>query len=93
VHEAGLARDLIRKAEDLAVAEGARRVTAVTVRIGSLANVTGEHLREHFTTEAKGTMAEGAAVEVVEGPAGEEALNDPHALDLLLVGLEVEEGP
>jgi hydrogenase nickel incorporation protein HypA/HybF len=92
VHEAGLARDLIGKAEDLAIAEGARRVTAVTVRIGALANVTGEHLREHFAVEAKGTMAEGAVVEVVEGPDGEEALRDPHSMDLLLVGFEVEEG-
>jgi Zn finger protein HypA/HybF involved in hydrogenase expression len=78
VHEAGLARDLIRDPEDLAVAEGARRVTALTVRIGSLANVTGEHLREYFAAEAEGTMVEGAVVEgavveVVEGPTGEEA--------------------
>jgi hydrogenase nickel incorporation protein HypA/HybF len=93
VHEAGLARDLIHRAEDLARAEGARRVTAVTVRIGGLASVTGEHLREHFATEARGTMAEGAVVEVIEGPDGEEALADPHALDLLLVGIEVEESP
>jgi hydrogenase nickel incorporation protein HypA/HybF len=92
VHEAGLARDLIRQAEDLAIAEGARRVKAVTVRLGALANVTGEHLRGHFAEEAKGTMAEGAVVEVVEGPGGEGALNDPHSMDLLLVGLEVEEG-
>ena len=91
MHEAGLARDLIRRAEDLAVAEGARRVTSVTVRIGGLASVTGEHLREHFLNEARGTMAEGAIVEVVEGPSGEEAISDPHALDLLLVGIEVEE--
>jgi hydrogenase nickel incorporation protein HypA/HybF len=93
VHEAGLARDLIRRAEEMAKAEGARRVTAVTVRIGGLANVTGEHLREHFATEALGTMAEGAVVEVVQGPDDDEALTDPHAMDLLLVGLEVEEGP
>ena len=92
MHEAGLARDLIHRAEELARAEGARRVTAVTVRIGGLANVTAEHLREHFVAEAKGTMAEGAAVEVVEGPDGEDALTDPHAMDLLLVGIEVEEG-
>jgi len=31
-------------------------------------------------------------VEVVEGPGGEEALRDPHSMDLLLVGFEVEEG-
>ena len=92
MHEAGLARDLISKAEDLAIAEGARRVTAVTVRIGALANVTGEHLREHFTEEAKGTLAEGAVVEVVQGPDGERALSDPYSMDLLLVGIEVEEG-
>lgn len=91
MHEAGLARDLIRRAEDLAIAEGARRVTAVTVRVGALASVTGEHLREHFLAEAKGTMLEGAEVELVEGPEGEKALHDPHAMDLLLIGIEVEE--
>lgn len=92
MHEAGLARDLIRRAEDLAIAEGARRVTAVTVRIGALANVTGDHLRQHFAQEARGTMAEGARVEVAAGPDGEAALADPHSMDLLLVGIEVEEG-
>lgn len=92
MHEAGLARDLICRAEDLAVAEGARRVTAVTVRIGALANVTGERLRAHFAEEARGTMVEGAVVEVVEGPGGEGARRDPHSMDLLLVGIEVEEG-
>ena len=91
MHEAGLARDLIRRAEEQAVAAGARRITAVTVRIGGLASVTGEHLREHFVAEAKGTMAEGAAVEAIPGPDGEEALADPHALDLLLVGIEIED--
>ncbi len=92
MHEAGLARDLIRKAEDVAIAAGARRVTAVTVRIGALANVTGDHLREHFAAEASGTLVEGAQVEVVEGPDGDGALSDPHSMDLLLLGIEVEEG-
>lgn len=92
MHEAGLARDLISRAEDLAIAEGARRVTAVTVRLGALVDVTGEHLREHFIAEARGTMAEGAVFEVVAGPEGEGALSDPHSMDLLLVGIRVEEG-
>ena len=90
--EAGLARDLIRRAEDLAIAEGARRVTAVTVRIGALASVTGDDLRVHFAEEARGTMAEGATVEVVAGPDGEDGLADPHSMDLLLVGIETGEG-
>ena len=41
MHEAGPARDLIRRAEDFAIADGARRVTVVTGRIGGPANVTG----------------------------------------------------
>jgi hydrogenase nickel incorporation protein HypA/HybF len=90
--EAALARDLIRQAEDLAIAQGARRVTAVTVRIGSLANVTGDQLRERFAEESNGTMVEGATVGVVEGPGGEGAASDPHSMDLLLTGYEVEEG-
>lgn len=90
--EAGLALDLIRRAEDLAIAEGARRVTAVTVRIGALVSVTGDDLRAHFAEQARGTMAEGATVEVVVGPDGEGALADPHSMDLLLVGIETGEG-
>jgi len=90
--EAGLARDLIRRAEDLALAEGARRVTAVRVRIGALAGVTGDDLRAHFAQEARGTMAEGATVEVVAGPNGEGTPADPHSMDLLLVGIETGEG-
>lgn len=90
--EAALARDLVRQAEDLAIAQGARRVTAVTVRIGSLVNVTGDQLRERFAEESKGTMAEGATVGVVEGPSGELAAFDPHSMDLLLTACEVEEG-
>jgi hydrogenase nickel incorporation protein HypA/HybF len=90
--EAGLARDLILRAEDLAIAEGARRVTAVRVRIGALVGVTGEDLRAQFAEQARGTMAEGARVEVVAGPDGDQALADPHVMDLLLVDIETGEG-
>lgn len=55
MYEAGLARERIRRAEDLAISEG-------------------------------------MIVEVVEGPSGEGAISGPHALDLLLVGAQVEGG-
>jgi len=43
----------------------AERVTAVRVRLGALSHFTPEHFREHFDHAARGTVAEGAAVEAV----------------------------
>ena len=92
MHEASLADDLVRKAEQVARAEGAVRVTSVTVRVGGLCHLTSEHLCEHFTEAARGTIVEGSAVKVVEGPGGDEGLADPHSMDLLLLSVDVEGG-
>jgi len=60
VHERALMRDLIGRIET--EAEGAR-VVRVRVRLGALSHFTVEHFREHFDDAARGTVAEGAAVE------------------------------
>jgi hydrogenase nickel incorporation protein HypA/HybF len=93
MHEASLAADLVRKAEAVARAEGAERITTVTVRIGALAHVTGEHLAGHFAEAARGSLAEGARVESITGPDDEAALDDPNAADVILLSVEVEGGP
>ncbi len=92
MHEASLAEDLVHKAVQVALAEGASRVTSVTVRVGGLCHLTPDHLWEHFAEAARGTIVEGAAVEVVEGPSGDEGLSDPHGMDLLLLSVDVEGG-
>jgi hydrogenase nickel incorporation protein HypA/HybF len=39
-------------------------VTRISVRLGVLSHFTEEHFREHFEDAAKGTLAEGAEVDV-----------------------------
>jgi hydrogenase nickel incorporation protein HypA/HybF len=63
VHEKALMNDLMRKLEAEAEAEGGRRVTRIRVRLGALSHFTEAHFREHFEDAARGTLAEGAAVE------------------------------
>jgi hydrogenase nickel incorporation protein HypA/HybF len=60
VHEQALMDDLMRKLES--EARGAR-VTRIRVRLGALSHFTEAHFREHFEDAARGTVAEGAAVE------------------------------
>jgi hydrogenase nickel incorporation protein HypA/HybF len=77
VHEQAVMRDVVGRILDLAALEGASTVTRVNVRLGALSHFTPGHFREHFEDAARGTAAEGAAVEAVlsddtnaEGAAG-----------------------
>ncbi len=63
MHEKALMDDLIRKLEAEARSEGAARVTRIRVRLGALSHFTEAHFREHFEDAARGTVADGAAVE------------------------------
>jgi hydrogenase nickel incorporation protein HypA/HybF len=63
MHERALMRDLLRKIESSARAEGGIRVTRIRVRLGALSHFTPEHFREHFEDASRGTLAEGAEVE------------------------------
>jgi hydrogenase nickel incorporation protein HypA/HybF len=86
MHERALMRDVMARIEDVARAEGAARVTRVAVRLGALSHFSPEHFREHFEDAARGTVAEGAAVD-----ASVEA--DPtadRARDVVLESVEVE---
>jgi hydrogenase nickel incorporation protein HypA/HybF len=63
VHEQALMRDLVGRIDELAAAEQATAVTRIRVRLGALSHFTPEHFREHFDDAARGTRAEGAAVD------------------------------
>jgi hydrogenase nickel incorporation protein HypA/HybF len=56
--------DLMRKIEAEARSEDGRHVTCIRVRLGALSHFTEDHFREHFADASRGTVAEGAAVEV-----------------------------
>lgn len=87
MHEMSLIHDLMRKIETIAREQNAARVAGVKVRLGALAHISVGHFREHFEEESKGTIADGARLDVVE--LTDE--NDPQAQDILLDSVEVED--
>lgn len=87
MHEMSLIHDLMRKIEMIASDQKATQVAGVKVRIGALAHISADHFREHFEEEAKGTIAEGARLEV-QMLTDE---NDPQAQDIILESVEVED--
>jgi Zn finger protein HypA/HybF involved in hydrogenase expression len=87
MHERAVVADLIRKAVEVAVEEGASRVTRMTVRVGGLSHVDPAALAAQVEQAATGTPVEGAAVEVAMSDG--DPLADPHADQVRLVSVEV----
>ena len=85
MHELSLIADLMRKIEAVAREHQATRITGVRVKLGALSHISADHFREHFAQAARGTVAEGARLEI-------EVLtdmSDPHAQDILLDSVEI----
>lgn len=87
MHEEALLRDLRRKIEELARAEGAERITRVVLWIGALAHVTELTLRRRWADTMRGTAAEGARL-VVESSRD---VADPRAQGIVLLQIAVAE--
>ena len=87
MHEMSLIHDLMRKIETIARDQNAVKVVGVKVRLGALAHISPDHFREHFEEESKGTIADGARLEV-ELLTDE---HDPQAQDIMLDSVEVED--
>ena len=85
MHELSLVADLVRKAEATAGAAGAQQVTALSVRLGALSHLSPEHLEEHLEHAARGSMLEGARLEVTVNPDP----TDPRAQEVELLSVEV----
>ena len=86
MHERALMTDLMREIDVVARADGATRVTRISVRLGALSHFTQEHFREHFVDASRGTLAEGATVDA----ALADDLDDPRANGVVLESVEVE---
>ncbi len=69
MHEMSLAESMLNIIEHEARARQFRRVRAVILEIGALAGVDPEAMRFCFDAVTRGTIAEGAALEVIETPA------------------------
>jgi hydrogenase nickel incorporation protein HypA/HybF len=87
MHEASLIANLLRQITAIMRQQGAGRVVGVTVKLGALCHVSPEHFREHFVYGARGTIAEGACLTLESGHDP----HDPHAQDVVLDCLEVED--
>lgn len=87
MHERTIAQDLVRSAGVTALDEGARRVTAVRVRVGALSHIDPEALRGQVEWWSHGTIVEGASV-LVERADTE--LADRHSLEVRLVSVDLE---
>jgi hydrogenase nickel incorporation protein HypA/HybF len=86
MHEASLTAGLMRRIDEVAKCEGARRIVRVSVWLGALSHMSAEHFAEHFERAATGTIAEGARLDVTIS-------DDPghaNAQDLMLKSIAVE---
>jgi hydrogenase nickel incorporation protein HypA/HybF len=87
MHETGVIRSLISEVERVARRYGSPRVRTVRVRIGALCPLSEDHLREHFSYETRGTVAERARLVVEQGTNP----TDPLAQDVVLDSIELED--
>jgi hydrogenase nickel incorporation protein HypA/HybF len=81
MHEMSLLRGLLAQIDDLARKHGAKRVTAVRLKLGPLAHIEPDHLREHFVEAARGTVAEAARLDI-------ETTEELHELTLESIDIE-----
>ncbi len=89
MHEFHLIHDLMKKIQGVAHNSGAAKIVGVHVRLGALSHISPEHFREHFEEAAKGTSAEGAALQIEVATD----FSDPQAQDIILMSVDVEETP
>jgi hydrogenase nickel incorporation protein HypA/HybF len=68
VHEVSLMQDTVIIAVKQAREAGARRIHRVMMRVGTLSGAVPETLEFAFDIVAKGTMAEGATLEIEKVP-------------------------
>jgi len=68
MHELSLAEGMLEVVAGAARAEGARKVRTVWLELGALSHVEAQALRFCFDAVTRGSIAEGAALEIVTMP-------------------------
>ena len=87
MHEMSLLAALLSQVEAIARAQNAKCVAVVRVKLGALAHISAEHLREHFDEAIKGTVVEGASLEVEQLSDPQ----DPNAQEIVLESVDIED--
>lgn len=88
MHEEAMLRDVVRKAEEVARAEGPARVTRVRLWVGARSHLGGPELKERWANAVHGTALSGAEVEVETSSDGDDA----NAERVILRSLDVDTG-
>lgn len=86
MHEASLMKNLMRRIDEIAKAENAKRVTGVSVWIGALSHMSAAHFAEHFEEASAATIARGAGLDVTVS----DDTNDANAQEILVRSVTVE---
>ncbi|RTL47954.1 MAG: hydrogenase maturation nickel metallochaperone HypA [Rhodocyclaceae bacterium] len=68
MHEMSLAEGILQLIEDAARRDGFSRVSGVWLEIGQLSSVEPEALRFCFDAVTRGSVADGATLEIIEQP-------------------------
>jgi len=69
MHELGIAEEMLKIALEYAAKNHAARITAFNVEIGAAADESEDSLRFHLENLTRGTIAEGARIEIARVPA------------------------
>ncbi len=85
MHEHSLITNLLSRIDAIARQQNAARVVGVSVWIGALAHISAGHFREHFEDGSRGSLAEGARLDI---DMSDDA-DHPQAQDILLRSIEV----
>lgn len=88
MHESVLLADLRREIDAVALREGVRSLTGVTLWLGALSHVDERTLRERWPELVRGSAAEGAHLTIEVSPD----LDDPRARGVVLRSVAVAEG-
>ena len=86
MHEASLMKNLMRRLDEIASAENAKRITGVSVWLGALSHMSASHFAEHFEESSVGTIAEGAKLDVTVS----DDPKDPNAQEILVRSVTVD---
>lgn len=68
MHELALTESIVEIIRDMAKSQGFEKVRVVRLRVDALANVEPDALRFCFDAVARGTVAEGATLDIVRAP-------------------------
>jgi hydrogenase nickel incorporation protein HypA/HybF len=83
MHESKLVTDVLDKIEQVATANDVDSVDTVRIQIGALSHVTPDGFAGHFSLASRGTVAEGARLDITKSDDSDA----PDALDVRLISI------